>query len=276
MSYYFRMGFKEIERDKVFDYCLNLLNDDLRDYKKIIDESLETTVFDMEISRYQDNKTRRLLCDNFIKNIYERVFLYWPDKNLLGILVNHREDPDTVNITFQNGCDQDYSYDTWKGISYFEEFVEKYRSATVEDLMKIEDFDREDIESDLEYFRRSAVYDHIFEELQLREFVSDKDGDFQCFRMNALKKPIDVIHAYSYLDNSIPKPLKKPNSDWHSMKNTEDNPRPGEIVTLAYITDHNFDGVAEGVYTEDGFKILEKIEYDRFLIITAWKRKGRD
>ena len=60
---------------------------------------------------------------------------------------------------------------------------------------------------------------------------------------------------------------------WHSIRNQDDRPPLGEVVIFAYFSDKARDGETEGVFTNEGFRILDPVPYDKFLRITDWKRK---
>ncbi|MBQ8567302.1 MAG: hypothetical protein IJ445_06960 [Clostridia bacterium] len=68
---------------------------------------------------------------------------------------------------FQNSCDQDYDFEDWKGVPYFEFIAEKWKNATDSEVIEHYRNDRgydydEEYASDLDYYRRSFAYDEIW------------------------------------------------------------------------------------------------------------------
>ena len=61
---------------------------------------------------------------------------------------------------------------------------------------------------------------------------------------------------------------------WHSIRNKDDRSPLGRVVILSIIYDNaNFKDV-QGVWTNEGFKIIEQIpDVKHFMCITAWKYK---
>ena len=60
---------------------------------------------------------------------------------------------------------------------------------------------------------------------------------------------------------------------WFSMRN-EMRPKLGEVVELGFVKDDGTTGVVEGVQTNEGMKTLKEIPFNKFFIITEWRKKN--
>lgn len=100
-------------------------------------------------------------------SVFSYRFFYIHEHDLLGVFGT----PDAVHdifdttVYFQNSCDQDYEFDTWKGIPIFEEIAEKWKNATDEETRKhyhekYDEYDDDDFDHD--YYRKTFAYDEIW------------------------------------------------------------------------------------------------------------------
>lgn len=70
---------------------------------------------------------------------------------------------------FQNSCDQDYEFDTWNGVGFFEKVAREWQNASDE---KVKAWFKEEYEEDwvcgrgsgLDYWRKTAAYKEIWEQ----------------------------------------------------------------------------------------------------------------
>ena len=60
---------------------------------------------------------------------------------------------------------------------------------------------------------------------------------------------------------------------WFSMRN-EMRPKLGEVVELGFVKDDGTTGVVDGVLTNEGMKVLKEIPFNKFFIITEWRKKN--
>ena len=200
MSYYFKMTFKEIKQKDMLDYCINLMKYDYEHAEEIIEKngfyipSIKEGYEELDYKQYKRSKWK-IADRNWLYKILSKRFIYWSEKNLLGIIgdVGNDFDEDMVHITFQNSTDQDYPFEQWKGIGYFEEVCEKYRNYSKEDMEALlnswygidEEFE-EECNNDPDYFRKSAIYREIYNGLELDNWLWNEKGSFELFTMCAL------------------------------------------------------------------------------------------
>lgn len=195
MSYSFDMSFTELKEKNILDYCIKLMKFDLENAKEIINNnrfyipSIRGGYYEKDGCKYA--KTPWLEADrNWLYKLFTERFVYWPEKGLLGIVgtINKRFDSNVISINFQDGTDQDYPYECWKGISYFEKIIYKYKNMDKEKLRPLfeewDDLD-EELENNPEYFRQSAIYKEIYNELELNSWLYCNPGKFKIFSMCA-------------------------------------------------------------------------------------------
>lgn len=205
MSYYFEMSFKEIKKEDILDYCISLSEYYKKHAENIIEENkyyipsirrnfLETDKYIYASSPWQT-------ADRYwLHKLFDVIYIYWPEKEILGIVGSIPKEFDNLTtIAFQNSCDQDYDFETWKGISYFEDIVEKYKDAAIEILRA--HFDDSDIkDTNLEYYRKWLVYEKIYQEMELDNWIWNKGGNFKTFTMNAFNYSEEEVGPHYMLE----------------------------------------------------------------------------
>lgn len=85
---------------------------------------------------------------------------------------------------FQNSCDQDYEFEEWKGIKWFEECAEKWKVASLEEVNRAhtETYQSSiDEEDDLEYYRRWSCYNEIWKRFEYTLFNDSQIVYLQLF-----------------------------------------------------------------------------------------------
>ena len=211
MSYCFEMRFKKCSSyAKALEYASNYvysitmaeMQDECKENSyylplnrwsiKADDERLMQSV--KEINRY------------YLEALFSFRFVYFPDKKLLAIVGAHYPRIDKYfdkAIPFQNSCDQDYELEEWGKTKYFKEVWDRIFNLTDEEfiqLVKTEDKDYWDIDEmsndpgKLEYLRRSIVYETIFKELDLDNWLYSTNYNinssekYKCFSINRLYK----------------------------------------------------------------------------------------
>lgn len=200
MSYWFRMHFAEVEEKQLLDFCIKLSSACIEKADEIIMDnayyipSIQHSFGLLEESEYRENW--READRNWLYNLFSNKFVYWSDKGLLGIVGNlpSRTEKDLVTIEFQNSTDQNYDYEYWSGISYFEEMTELLKTGTTEWIlthlnkggMPETCYTLEEIIKDIEYYRKSAVYKSIYNSLDLDNWLWKKKGEFKSFSMQAI------------------------------------------------------------------------------------------
>ena len=183
MSYWFRMHFAEVEEKLLLDFCIKLSRACVEEADEIIMDnahyipSIQHSFGLLEESEYRENW--READRNWLYNLFSNKFVYWPDKGLVGVVGNLPSKigkylvEDLVTIEFQNSTDQNYDYEYWYGINYFEEITELLKTGTTEWTLsylnegKVACYTLEDITEDIEYYRKSAIYNSIYHSLDL-------------------------------------------------------------------------------------------------------------
>lgn len=188
MSYRFQMNFKQCEsKEEAFTIALAITKEYFRHAKSVIKDNI---YYFPSIQR-GGNKEYELADEWFLVNLFSLRFVWWEDKKLLGL----NNDSDFLKsffdteVYFQNSCDQDYEYDGWDDkIDFFKETKRKIQERTKEELLKCSTyFNESDLEDDLEYCKRTILYDMIFSELDLNAWMYDSDETvFERFSLCAI------------------------------------------------------------------------------------------
>lgn len=112
-------------------------------------------------------------------------FLYWKKFKLLAI-VGPIDDDNYYNVEFYNNTDQDVELSTWSCLQVeadcrklFNDIIQSTVNETnLADVLKeYEDFE----EADLEYKKRSYVYNQIEQLLEIKRYLYDSDADVDVF-----------------------------------------------------------------------------------------------
>lgn len=129
-------------------------------------------------------------------------FVYFKEANVLGLigdygLVEVVEMFDTA-FYFQNSSDQDYDYDLWDDkINIFKDIKKQVLALSDEDLANTfisgpenwyNESDREHIMKDIEYYRKTYLYNAITKALGVIDFIYDKNSErYDVFVFNGIK-----------------------------------------------------------------------------------------
>ena len=186
MSYSCEISFKNVDPKDVYSFLV--------EYKKVVSEHLEDIAkenvwyspllrHDFEFDWAKEPYTKmsvelRDKLDNWASKIFHFRYFYLPEHNLLGIFGV----PDSVQSIFdntsyfQNSTDQDYDFEDWKGVPWFEEVANKWKDMPFEDFVTAYTKERGDESSwhhmsneeylkslkEQEYYRKSFCYDEIW------------------------------------------------------------------------------------------------------------------
>lgn len=182
MSYAFGMYFIEMSQVNVLPF-VDQVCDELTNSSK---EYIERNVFHIPSLRYKSKDDR---VDNYwLNTLFAMSFVYWPEKQLLGLC--GYEYPGNVKemfssfVYFQNSTDHDYNYAEWPASYVFQKHVHDSvvmdKKSIIQKYMSVNDCDskeaKEFYDTDPHYFRRALVYDSVYKDLALDDWLWGKDN----------------------------------------------------------------------------------------------------
>ena len=190
MSYECEVSFKTVPASKVFSF-FRKMKEEIK--KQEIIDALSTDLFyrnpiaqltrteiDEHIKKYADltdfynNRCDDPLVEDYfewIRGLFRFRWFYLDKYKLLGIFgvpkaLQHLFDNTTF---FQSYSDQDYDWNTWKGVSEFEKIAVECMGMSEKDVEATEFY----IEDDLEYGKRTYCYSRIYGEFVAPIFEDD-------------------------------------------------------------------------------------------------------
>lgn len=161
---------------------------------------------------------------NWLYQLFNYRFVFWKKYRLLGMVGAFPEDAPKApkTVSFQNSCDQNYSFDTWPArIPFFNERIKRFRSLlelSPEECLKtlcdesfIDKVDFQEILDDdgcdeevAEYHVLSALYKDIYDTLALNDWLWGLEGgEFKRFTLNALHTLEERYRLERYLRNLV-------------------------------------------------------------------------
>lgn len=171
MSFHATISFCEVkDRTDAFNKALNIIRfyQTNEGKKKLVEEIIEYLK-----CCNKDILKNEYFIEKIIYEISRCKFIYFKKQNLLGY-VGEFKDTFPVTIHFQNQVDQNYDYSCWSGIRFFEDVVTKCKNTSIDELLDVfKDWgcDREELESNSEYYKKTLVYKTISKELDIEEWV---------------------------------------------------------------------------------------------------------
>lgn len=203
MSYSVSMAFTEVADEEEVLKFFNKFRDGIKaNLKDIISEN----EYYIPSIRYTYQKEDRYLMSTFdeywLCNALTYKFIYLKDKNILACVTNEHDFLKSLftNFTyFQNSTDQDYPYETWNGIKYFEEIRDKIKTIPhnaegIDELCKIRaennlhiwsDYKEEwQKEKEFEYYKRETIYSIIFSLFEKKVFNGTEDDSYYISVLN--------------------------------------------------------------------------------------------
>lgn len=191
MSDWVRIHFKEIPKGDLLDYCISLSRNMVSSAEEIIKKNIYyipsirlCANFDTDL----DYKANWREADrNWLYHLFSIHIVYWEKYNLLGVIGETPENmsKEFVTIEFQNSTDQNYDYNEWSGISYFENVVKRLEHADA-NMVSSYGYDIDDINKDIDYFRKTAVYSTIHKELDIHNWLWKREGNFRTFSLQSI------------------------------------------------------------------------------------------
>lgn len=218
MSYAFGMFFKQIKQedllsfiDKVQAEMRNHANEWI-DYNKYYAPSVRS----VRSLTNEPKFVKAFMNKYWLNTLFTSRFVYWPDYNLLGVsgykLPGEIENWFDGHFSFQNSSDQDYDYDEWPtGIDQFTARINRVKNADDGRLLEYVDelmgeYSIEEIKADPEYFKKVCIYDMIYEDLQLNDWLYNRDNlAFYQLSINAINDDGQRIRYNAMLENILKK-----------------------------------------------------------------------
>lgn len=206
MSYGFEMMFKQcVSKEEAFNIALSTTNEYFNQAKKVIQENI---YYFPSIQR-GGNSEYKLADEWFLVKLFSLNFVWWEDKKLLGLSndSNLLKPFFDTSFYFQNSTDQDYALSEWdETICVFKKMKTKVQKATEDELFEIgkeynDWFTLEDIQEDVEYYRKTLLYDIIYNELRLNSWLYDKeDKEFEQFTLCGINSMEKRLKANTILE----------------------------------------------------------------------------
>lgn len=221
MSYRFNMFFKQVNnKEEAYDLAIKTTK---LMYKNMAEYILDNKYYIPSIkSLVNDDITEKVLEETdryWLLELFSLNFTYWEEYKLLGLLgwnyPNPIKDLYNVGICFQNSCDQDYDYEEWgTDINLFSEVITEIKDENnLDKLIKIcfpcgySKYDLEDLESDIDYYKKTAIYNLIFDKLHLNDWIYHREDDnnkyFTHFYLQALDCMEKHIKANRFLKGIV-------------------------------------------------------------------------
>lgn len=184
MSYSISLAIKEMPKENMMDFIYEFKQKMLKpenaqreielDY--IYCPYIRSTYF-MEKDCKGCQKAMEELTTYWIRGLFEFKFCYIDEISCLVCVLSQKSPKEVCDmfdtfVYFQNSCDQDYDYKEWGDISYFKKQIEFIETMSREQFINwykenIDGFfDEESSTSDLDYYRRSAVYELCYQPIE--------------------------------------------------------------------------------------------------------------
>ena len=222
MSYAFGMFFKQIKQEDLLSF-IDKVQAEMRnhakewiDYNKYYAPSVR--LFTLHSDEFKFAKA--YLDEYWLNTLFTSRFIYWPDYDLLGVsgykLPGEIENWFDGHFSFQNSSDQDYDYETWPtGIRQFKARIDRIKNADNSTLYECIDkymgkYSIEEIKADPEYFKKVCIYDMIYEDLQLNDWLYNHDNPaFYQLSINAINDDGQRIRYNAMLGNILKKEFEE-------------------------------------------------------------------
>jgi len=218
------MNFIDIKKENLLDYMETVMKSCIDNSKEIIKENILyapsiqiADIFDE--SEYEFGW--KCADKNWLYSLFSIRFLYWKDKELLGIMgcLPKNIKKNLTSIPFQNSTDQDYEYKSWAGITYFENVVEEVQNMNLTNMIDAYNsiskvyLTNSDIknneDSDVNYYKRSLVYKKIYDGLNLDKWQNYQDGNYKQYTMNSISNDWILFELYAYMKLVLKEEWKK-------------------------------------------------------------------
>lgn len=203
MSYYLDMGFTTVkDRYDALEKANQFAKLCGKNYKEMLD--LERNY----IPSIRLGDSKEPANEYWVYGVFTFNFVYFEKYNILGIkgctFPEEARKMFDVYIPFQNGTDQNYDFEEWgTTIPLFNEIVEYFKNATDEEiketvLKRYSSWDDE-MEENIEYYRKSCVYEDVCNKLDFFSFLYDKEGEFERFSICGINTTHEFREANRYV-----------------------------------------------------------------------------
>lgn len=209
MSYSFGMYFKQLNKEDDIVSILELISKRL--YENRGEYIEENRSFIPSFKGLILDESKKEADEYWLFSLFNISCVYWKEYNLLGVSGYDYEclvDIFPTHIGFQNSCDQDYDYEEWGDlIDIFNQKRDFIKNCNVDDILNIMNnkykdshYSKEEILEDLEYYKKTALYEEIFNLLDLDNWLYDKPSDkFNRIYINALNSYERWLNCKPYL-----------------------------------------------------------------------------
>ena len=186
MSYSCTISFKQIPACEVYPFLQSFKKEVTSHLKEIAEKKFSFSPFADKCYKMNGelaqmtNELRSATRDWAAGKVFRYRYFYDAELQLLGVYgvpycIEHLFD---CTVCFQNSCDQDYDYEEWNGVAYFETVASKWKNKADEEVLKAfkekrnEEWNEEHCSS-LEYYRKTFVYEEIWEKFENTLFDDD-------------------------------------------------------------------------------------------------------
>ena len=188
MSYHIDLSFKAVEsREEAMDLGVR--------FSRMVAESpyADKLIHDnicyaiRQCSGDESGNTMR----GWLYSLFNVQLWYWPQHKLVAII--GRDWPDACMEAFglqphefQNSCDQDYEFESWPDMEFFQKEISGAKTM---------DLDLEEYgECDEGYARRSALYGNIYDALGLHDWELDNQTEkYEQMAFSGIYRPIQML-----------------------------------------------------------------------------------
>ena len=169
MSYSCKISFKQIEPKNIYNFLQSFKLDVLDNLQEI--STHEATYSPMcrqyNMSYTKLNYEQKKICEGWTKNVFTYRWFYLSDYGILGVygVPNCADNLFDNNTWFQNSCDQDYEFETWNGITLFEQIANKWSNCTPNFVLGATDvYIPEELQDEItfEYAKKTCCYNEIW------------------------------------------------------------------------------------------------------------------
>ena len=142
MSYSCTISFKTIPAEDVYDFLTSLKNKTTESFGAIAEANFIFSPFSKKNVKEDDGPTVDKAfwetTDWARMHVFTYRYFYLKDQQLLGVYSMCKEQQELFDCTvyFQNSTEQDYDFEEWKGVPWFEEVADKWTNVTDADVLK--------------------------------------------------------------------------------------------------------------------------------------------